>query len=400
MKKIAIIGAGPAGIFSTLLLKDFDGEVHLFEQNRDIGEKLKTTGGGRMNVTNHNFSVDEFSSCSQNLLKKIFKNPHINNRHFIFEKLGIQYQWEKNRAILASQNAVEEVSRLKKAILNQPNVTLNLEHKAIEITSQKSIKFQTTNQTKTDTFDIIILSGGGMYRMFDLGETQKIYNLPLQLGHSITEVNPSLSPLVFTDKKLRELKGISVEGRLTDTQNKRFVEDDILITHFGLSGPAVLDFSAIRESEKVECCFTTEIKEHEFREQINNLRQGKNFLRTFLKKFFSQRLTDFFLEKSDLEKDILIADLPKAKLHDLIQTIFHYPIPKFQSKNYPSSWTTKGGVKLEEIQTATLESKIIPDIYFTGEILDINGLCGGYNISWAAISAQIVVDGIITNYSS
>lgn len=396
-QRIAIIGAGPAGIYSALLLNNFKGEVHVFDQNKDIGEKLKTTGGGRMNVTNNKFTDQEFSSCSINLLKKIFKNPHIKNRHLIFKRLGIKYQWEKRRAILASQNAPLEVARLKNLVLSRPNISLHLEHKALEITQNDAgfkIKFGTPGNTHFLNFDKVILSGGGMYRLRDLGGTEKIYRLPLQLGHTITDVNPSLSPLVFTDKALRELKGTSFEGILTDTQNKKSVIDDMIITHFGLSGPAVLDFSAFRESENIELCFTAQVKENQLRDAINQKRQGVHRLRGFLREHFTRTLSDFFMDVAQIDKEALIADLPKAKLHTLIQTIFHYPISQVQSKNYPSSWTTKGGVSLDEIQTATLESKLAPGCHFAGEIIDVNGLCGGYNISFAAISAQIVADAI------
>jgi len=399
MKKVAIIGAGPAGIYSSLLLENFAGQIHLFDQNKDVGEKLKTTGGGRMNVTNQKFSAEEFSSQSSNLLKKLFKNPHFNNRHLIFETLGIEYQWEKNRAILASQNAPLEVARLKNKVLTQSNLELHLEHKALNIEKLETglfrIKFETPQNTHFLDFDKVILSGGGMYRMRDLGEPEKIYALPLQLGHTITDVQPSLSPLIFTDKVLRELKGISFEGTLTDTQNKKSVTDDLIITHFGLSGPAVLDFLAFRESESIELCFTAHLKEHELREKINAQRQGAHRLRALLREYFTKNLTDFFMQQAGLEVEAVIADLPKAKLHTLIQTIFHYPIPKVQSKNYPSSWTTKGGVRLEEINTANLESKLNAGLYFAGEIMDTNGLCGGYNISFAAISAQIVADSLL-----
>lgn len=397
-KRIAIIGAGPAGIYTSLLLEELAGEIFLFDQNKDIGEKLKTTGGGRMNVTNQKFTEQEFSSCSINLLKKIFKNQHFKNRYLIFKALKIEYQWEKKRALLTSQNAPQEVARLKQKLLKQPNLKLCLEHKAIKINPKNNrgfqVKFETPQSTKILDFDFVILSGGGMYRMGDLGNPEKIYALPKQLGHQITAVKPSLSPLVFTDKNLRVLKGISFEGTLTDTQNNKRVSDDLIITHFGLSGPAVLDFSALRESENVELCFTNQLKEHELRDKINQHRQGVYRLRPLLCQYFTKNLVDFFLQQAELNVETVVADLPKTKLHTLIQTVFHYRITNVQSKNYPSSWTTKGGVKLDEVHTATLESKLVPGVYFAGEILDINGLCGGYNISFAAISAQIVADSL------
>lgn len=392
--RVAIIGAGPAGLYSTLLLKNFEGEVHLFDQNTDVGEKLKLTGGGRMNVTNHLFGVEQFSSTEPRILKQVFKSPHVRHREALLTSLGVEYTWEKNRAILKSQNAVAEVARLKQNVLTQPNAQLHLQHKAIRINShnQQRLTFSTPNGQITQIFDAVILSGGAMYRLKDLGQAEKIYTLPLQLGHTITTVSPSLSPLVFKDPALRKLQGLSFTGQLTDCSSKKSVTDDMIITHFGLSGPAILDFSAVRNSEQIELNFIPQISEVDFRQQIDQKRHGSHRLRTFLRAQVPHRLADFLLEQASLNTETIIADLPKAKLKTLLQSIFHYPIPPCQTKNYPSSWTTKGGVNLAEINPATLESKLSPGVFFAGEILDIDGLCGGYNISWAAISAAIITD--------
>lgn len=393
MKKIAIIGAGPAGIYTTLLLNDFQGEVHLFEQNKDIGEKLKTTGGGRMNVTNKVFSEQEFNSCSNNLYKKIFKNPHIKNRFNILEKLGIEYTYEKNRAILASQNAIAEVARLKRLLQAQSNSSIHLNSKIINIKNKDS-KFEISSNQSTEFFDYCVLTTGGMYRMFDLGDSEKIYQLPHQLGHHTTEVSPSLCALIFKDQKLRDLSGIAFEGILRDKKNNKSVQDDILLTHFGISGPAALDFSAIRESENIELSFISNITEKEFIKSFNQAREGKQGLKKFLKQYLPERLAQFHTQESHITQNF-IADIPKIKLQALCKSIFHYPIPTCQPNSYPASWTTKGGVKLEEINTHSLESKLVTNLFFAGEVLDINGLCGGYNISFAAISAQIVVDAVM-----
>lgn len=392
--KIAIIGAGPAGIYTALLLSGFRGEVHLFEQNADIGEKLKTTGGGRMNVTNQVFSDTEFSSQHHRFVEQLFKNPHFEERYKILDTLGIEYQWEKNRAILKSQNAPEEVARLKSKLLAQSNVTLHLDTKIISIKSVQdgfSIKDQHHGATN---FEKVVLTIGGMYRMKDLGPPEQIYQLPTSLDHTITEVSPSLCPLIFPDKALRPFSGISFVGRLNDVKGKRSVTDDLLITHFGISGPAALDFSAFSAAE-VTLSFITAVSESEFREQFKAQRIGKNSIRKFLKVWLPQRLVEFHLVKSEIDQDFM-SDVPKAKLETLIKNLFHYPIPPCQKNVYPGSWTTKGGVPLCEVKTKNLESKNVPGLYFAGEILDCNGLCGGYNISFAMISAQIVADDLLS----
>ncbi len=393
MKNIAIIGAGPAGIFATILLKNLKGRIHIFEQNSNIGEKLKLTGGGRMNITNKDLNEQDFSSSSKNLLKKIFKNPHIKNRENIFKKLEIEYFYEGNRAILKSENATAEVQRLKDAINNQENTELHLNTKIEEIIPEKNginLKFS----GKTTTFDSVIITTGGMYKIGDLGPEEQIYELSNQVKHSITPLSPSLCPLIFSDKKLRKLSGISFEGILTDNMNNKSVRGDILITHFGLSGPAVLDFSANKESDNISLCFTNKITKQEFIKEFNTMRNGKNSIKKFLKNYLPQRLIDFHLSQSEIAENFM-ADTSKMKLKKLTDSIFNYSIGNIKENSYPASWTTKGGVPLAEINTATFESKLQPNIFFAGEILDVNGLCGGYNISFAAISAQIVADELL-----
>lgn len=393
MNNIAIIGAGPAGIYCGILLKNFKGNVHIFEQNKDIGEKLKLTGGGRMNITNKVFSEQEFSSSSQNLLKKIFKNPHIENRENIFQKLGIEYFYEGNRAILKSEDATAEVARLKTTLNNQKNTELHLNTKIQEISSEKNeinLKFS----GETMFFDAVIITTGGMYRMKDLGDSDHIYRLSNHVNHTLTPIIPSLCPLSFSDKKLKKLSGISFKGILIDNSNNKSVHGSVLITHFGLSGPAPLDFSAIKESDNISLSFIPNITKNEFIKEFNQMRNGKNSIKKFLKNYFPQRLIDFHLTESEISENFM-ADISKIKLKKLTDSIFNYPIRNLKTNTYPASWTTKGGVPLTEINTATFESKKQPNLFFAGEVLDVNGLCGGYNISFAAISAQIVADRIL-----
>jgi len=386
--KVTIIGAGPAGIYTALLLEELKGEVHLFEQNQDIGEKLKTTGGGRMNVTNTVFSDTEFSSNQHRWVERLFKNPHFTNRYNILEKLGIEYQYEKNRAILKSQDAVAEVARLKTKLLDQPNLTLHLNTKVKELTPTED-GFTVNGQI----FDTVVLTTGGMYRMMDLGPKEHIYTLPQSLGHTVTDVCPSLCPLLFRDKDLKQFSGISFVGTLTDIDTQKSCTDDLLLTHFGISGPVALDFSSFA-GQNVELSFIPDLSESEFINEFNTLRQGKNGIKKFLRQFLPQRLAIFHIEKAGIKQDF-IADLPKKQLQALTKSLFHYPIPPRQPNVYPGSWTTKGGIDLNEVKTKNLESKIIPDLHFAGEILDFNGLCGGYNISFAMISAQIVADDLL-----
>lgn len=396
---IAIIGAGPAGIFSTLLLKDFPEEIHLFEQNKKLGEKLRLTGGGRMNITNRCFSADQFTSSHPQLLKNLFKSPWVAKREEIFEMLGIKYKWEQDRAILASENAFKEVDRLTEAVQNQKNVQLHVGTRVLGIKKMDKgflLSFRYADQDITEMFfDAVILASGGMFRLKDSAKNpEEIYKIPLQLGHSFIPPSPSLSPLLIHSHPLATLAGTAFQGVLR--QGKNHISGDVLITHQGLSGPAVLDFSAWVSGNEAELSFIT-TDENMFAEQFQKLKQGKYFLRGFLRSFLPQKLADWHLEKLNLNYEAVIADIKKEVFLELKKQLFHFPLKNISTMDYSFCWTTKGGIPLNEINVATMESKICSKLFFAGEMLDVNGLCGGYNISFAGISTKIIAEYLGNN---
>lgn len=398
MKKIAIVGAGPAGIYTAMLLKNLPAEIILFEQNEVIGEKLKMTGGGKMNLCNKVFSVKQFNSSQPNLLKKFFKNPVAQNPIEIFEALGIDYVWEENRALLASQDASLEIERLEEVLHSQKNLTIKLESKVYKVVKERD-QFELTLKSprglSREMVDVLILSEGGMFRVYDLGESDFIYALPLQLDHDISPVSPSLSPLTISENPFGNLSGISFLVKLTDPLSKKSITNDLILTHGGISGPAVLDFSAILSGSVMSMNFLPTVLEKDFVAEFQSLREGKNRVRSFLKKYVPLRFCDFLLVRSEISNDLFIADISKEKVKLLRKNIFHFSVENVFKQPFEGSWTTKGGVNLNQIKMSTLESKMHPNLFFAGEMLDIDGLCGGYNISFAVICAKVVSDCVL-----
>jgi predicted Rossmann fold flavoprotein len=389
--RIAIVGAGPAGVFTALLLKNFSGDITLFEKNAQIGEKLKCTGGGRMNISNTEFSHYHFWATNENLLKKLFKNPWMKNRMSIFDSLGMKYFWEENRAILQSENAKQEVFRLENLLQEQKNLHMKMNCTVNHITPfKKGFSLQTSHNT--EVFDIIVLCTGGMLRLNHSGEP--IYQLVSDVSHTVTPLSPALSPLVFPSP-FQYLAGISVCAELFDPISQKKVTGDILFTHKGLSGPAVLDFSLFLEGENAEINFCPSLDQEVFFTEISALRHGKHFVKKFLSQYFPQKLSETLLSLSGISLQCCVADLSKSQISLLCENIFAFKISGISRMDYASSWTTKGGVPLSEIVLHTLESKIHTNLFFAGEVLEVTGKCGGYNISLAGVSAQIVSEVIL-----
>jgi len=394
--KTAIIGAGPAGIFAAIFLRDFKGEVHLFEQNEILGEKLKLTGGGRMNITNKNLSRDDYFSSEERLKNNLLKTRWLEKREELFNELGIEYKWEENRAISKKENAGREVERLARAIKRQKNAFIHEKANVLNV-QKKGKKYLLKVDGKQEEVDVVIIASGGMLRLNDMGGREYIYNLAIKLGHNITKTRPVLTPLVITGNPLKNLAGIAFKGTIGNVLSNRKTTGDILITHLGISGPAVLDFSSLFEGNSCELGFALGFDENRFKDEFWKLREGKNSLSAFLHKFMPKKLCAWHMQEASIPKDAMIADVSKEKFKILSRNLFRFVLRGVQRMDYSNSWTTDGGVDLKEINVATMESKLNPHVFFAGVVLDVNGLCGGYNITFAAITAKIAAEAILNS---
>lgn len=390
--KLAIIGAGPAGIFATKFLKDWDGEIHLFEANPHIGKKLALTGGGRMNLTNRDLNVDHFFSENERALKHIFKNNFARNYLELFKELGVEMKWEKNRALLRSEDGPGQVVQWEREFVQQKNVTLHLGCEVNSIQKTGTTFLVGFGDAEKKNFDVVLVTTGGMLRLLQIKNEQEIYSIVEKTGHTVVPPSPCLSPIKIPNTPFKNLAGTALDLRLQ--QGKKSVTDSLLFTHVGISGPAVLDFSAVWERETgFKICFLPDNSEEKFTEEFQHLRQGRHGLGSFLKKMLPRRVAEFHVAQIHGEEK-MIADISKNDFKILKKNLFHWEIKNGERCGYEQSWTTRGGVRLDEINAATMESTIVPGMFFGGEVVDVSGLCGGYNITFAAISARMVAEEI------
>ncbi len=390
--KLAIIGAGPAGIFAAKFLKEWNGEIHLFEANSHIGKKLALTGGGRMNLTNKDLTVEHFFSENERTLKHIFKNNFARNYLDLFDELEIKMMWEENRALLESEDGAGQVKQWENEFQKQKNLTLHLSTEVIRIKSLNN-NFVLHARKNTYDFDFILITTGGMLRLLEEKNEQEIYSLTRSLKHTIIKPSPCLSPIQIPSSPFVKLAGTAMKIELLQ-DNKHTITDDLLFTHVGISGPAVLDFTAIWNKETFEINFLPERDENTFIKDFSVQRNGKYKLISFLQKLLPKRVAQFHAEQiNGVTK--MIADINKEDFKILKKNLFHWQVKNGKGCSYEQSWTTRGGVSLDEINASTMESKLVPNLFFAGEIMDVTGLCGGYNITFAAISARIASEEIM-----
>lgn len=402
--RIAIVGAGPTGIFTALLLgtalqnEGINGSIDLIEKQSSIGEKLRRTGGGRMNVTNKVLTSDQFFSSEERRKNHFFRHPSFKNLPHLFSQLGVEYQWENNRAILASQSAPAEVERLFLKLREYVNIQILLDteissvHKKDDIFLVKGVQ-KKEEKNIVQQYDIVVLCTGGMFQIQEQPNKKKAYHLFESTGHNLVSPSPSLSPFRLSPyNPFASLSGVSFHGKIFSSTVSTI--DDILLTHFGISGPAVLDFSAQwNGTEDLFLSFLPKMSTEKVEQYIREYRNGKTSpLRLF--PFLPKRIIRFLLESSHISKKYL-SDWSRKEISEFAKLCTHFPFPKPQLFPYPGCWTTKGGVSLNDVYTHSLESKKMTRLYIGGEVLDIDGLCGGYHISFSVLCADIIAKSIV-----
>ena len=427
-EKIWIIWAGPAWIFLSLLLKNWNKknknlEIHLFEENHQVWKKLKLTWNWKMNITNKNFWVDYFFSNNERILKNFFKNNLTKNPEKIFDEIWIEYFWKWNRAILKNENAKEEVENLEKIIKNSQNIFLHKWEKISEIKkniSEKWLeKFEINLNNKLEIFDKIILATWWVLQIWktwkEWNKKSEIYSIPEKLWHTITKTEPSLSPIIIRENPFSELSGSAFFWKISDLENpKNQIIWDILFTHKWLSWPAILDFTANEISKNCEINFFPNLKNNQnlenifLEEFIKNKEiseKSKQKISDFIKNFNSEKksenknilpkkIINFILEQKKFSPDQKISDISKKNFLEIRKNFFHLKINNCQKMAYQFCRTTKWWINLKEININSLESRLHKNLFFAWEILDINWLCWWYNISFAAICAKIISEKI------
>ena len=291
---------------------------------------------------------------------------------------------------------------LLRRIHEQKNITLLCEHKV------KAVSFDNNEFTiKGDRFhyrcqSIVLTTGGLSYPA--TGSDGIGYRLAQSFGHSMIETSPALTPLTTQDNDLKLLSGITLEVRLTfvdDSKRLFSCRGGFLFTHFGFSGPATLDISRhyLRAAGKKQIIanFIPEQNENSLRTYLRQVgaKSPRRTLRGALVPLMPQRLVDIILKKSGVGASLTMDQLDKLSRQRLINNCVRYPLDVTGALGYSKAEATAGGIDWAEINPKTLESKLVPGLFFAGEILDVDGRIGGFNFQWAWASGYSVAQALI-----
>lgn len=409
--KIIIIGGGPAGMMSAISAKQKNSknEVIILEKNDRLGKKLLITGKGRCNITS-SLNIEDFIKNipgNGKFLYSVFNE--FDNKDIIsfLDKQGLSVKEERgNRIFPTTDKSIDVLNCFIKKI-EELKITVKYNTKAEELlidnnNEESKIYGVKTNKGNILSDRVIIATGGKSYPL--TGSTGDGYAMAKKVGHSITDLNPSLVPLeTYEKEECKKLQGLSLKNvkiQIIDkTKNKIIYEDfgEMIFTHFGVSGPIILSSSAhliryknikqLMKDRKI--LLKIDLKPALEEEKLDNrilrdfsAEKNKQY-KNSLEKLLPQKLIPVIIEKSNISKEKRVNEITKLERRKLVELLkgLEFYISKFRP--IEEAIITAGGINIKEINPKNMESKKIKGLYFAGEIIDVDGYTGGFNLQIA-----------------
>jgi predicted Rossmann fold flavoprotein len=396
--KIIVIGGGPAGIMAAIRASQLTENVALFEKNASLARKLGITGKGRCNVTN-DCSLEEFLAHFEKkglFLRDAFKHFFVKELFDFFKQRGCPLKTERQlRVFPVSDKAENVIEALNKALKEgSVGIHLNSSLQNIIVKDNKITGIRTFNDEEFLASRLILATGGVSYP--ETGSTGDGLRLAQWLGHKIEDLYPGLVPLETKESFVRDLAGLTLKNiRLIFYKEAQTVATDVgemLFTHFGISGPLVLDNSLFLTKHiqgKKELKMAIDLKPGLKTDQLDAklLRdfqlQGNLIIRNYLGDLMPKKLAEVFLTVASMPVDKRCHQITNQERRKIVAILKAFPLTLMRSRPISEAMVTGGGVSLKDVNPRTMESKIVAGLYFCGEMLDLAASSGGFNLQAA-----------------
>ncbi len=401
---VAIVGGGAAGLLAAIWAGRTEPKrrIVILDGAKRLGAKILIAGGGRCNVTNEKVTPKDFWGSSPNAIKKVLGRLTQPQTIEFFAELGVKLKREPTGKLFPTTDKAKTVLEALLGEVERLGIEICLGHRVENIKAA-------TNDSGETTFEVVgpwghlvsprlVLATGGK-SVPKTGSDGHGLELAKRLGHEITStIYPALVPLQLTDgAPLTRLSGIALPARLQlrETSGKRIetISGDLLLTHKGLSGPAVLDMSrhwiaaSAERAVRLTASWLPETDEETVQADLLDL--GKRSVRAYLRERLPDRLAELLLEVAEVPLDQTGVDLTKHQRKNLVTAVCSFPLDVQGTLGFKVAEVTAGGVPLSQIDLKTMQSRLVPGLHFCGEICDVDGRIGGFNFQWAWSSGYV-----------
>ena len=407
-KQLIVIGGGAAGFFCAVnaASQNPELEVKLIEKSNKLLSKVRVSGGGRCNVTHACFSIAEMIKKyprGEKFLKQAFHHFFTTDTIDWFEKRNVKLKTEADGRMFPESNSSETIINCLLQEANKYNVQILMNREIVKIekfsSEENKNNFQLVSKDGSVLeADFVCVACGGYHKPDQ-------YNWLTALGHSFESPVPSLFTFNIPKNPISELMGISIENAQVKINGTKLSQSGaILITHWGLSGPVVLKLSAFAAKElskmgydfSISINWVSDYHENSLLEKFKIIRHELASKKISNKNPFDlpQRLWQYHLQQCGINTEIRWADLPAKQQNQLAKQLCAQQFHVKGKTTFKEEFVTAGGIKLNEIDANTMQSKIVPNLFFAGEILDVDGITGGFNFQHAWTSGWIAAKEI------
>lgn len=408
---VAVIGGGAAGMMAAIKAAELGADVTIFEKTDRMGKKLRITGKGRCNVTNDSDRDEFFANIPRNpkFLYAAFSNFSCEDTKAFFEGAGVPLKTERGKRVFPVSDKAQDIVDAMKKRCSELSCKVVYERVREIVSEDGRVKGLKTRNDEYE-FDSVILATGGMSYPLT-GSDGDGYKMAKALGHSVTELVPSLVPIVEDGRICPEMQGLSLKNvKLTVVKNdggKAVFEDfgEMMFTHFGLTGPLVLSASAhLRDMKKgvytayidlkpaldektLDARLISELQKYNNKDFINSLGG-----------LLPQKMIETVVKFSGIDPRKKCNSVTKEERGALLNVLKHFAVPLSHFRPIDEAIITSGGIEVKEINPKTMESKLVRGLFFAGEIIDVDAYTGGFNLQIAFSTAALAGENAATNY--
>ena len=395
--EIAVIGGGASGLMAAITAKKSGKEVIILERKDRILKKVLITGNGRCNITNVNANISNYFGKNISSVENILNRFTPQDTMDFFNELGIVCNEENRGKVYPLSGQASSVVDALRFEAEKLGIKIETEFYVRKI-EKDGFKFRiySEDRKKIEAGRVIIAAGGQSYP--ELGSNGSGFELAKELGHSVTKLSPSIVQLKTEKNQVKGLQGIKTDVAVTaygDNKKICTYDGELLFTDYGISGNVVFNISFVMplyKNVEFEIDFMEKFDYNELYEMLKERKKIMSHLtmENYFNGMINKKLGQFLSKVSGIEKlSKPVKDLNDSDIRKLCTVLKKYRVKILETTGFKNAQVTAGGVLLDEVNIETLESKIVKGLYFSGEVLDVYGECGGFNLQWAWASGHI-----------